>query len=40
MQKAKNARRQSLIFDRVYDKVEQDELQIDEYEVEVDNALE
>lgn len=40
MQKAKNARRQSLIFDRVYDKVEQDELQVDEYELEVDNDLE
>ncbi|AFH23095.1 hypothetical protein OSG_eHPD7_00115 [environmental Halophage eHP-D7] len=40
MQKAKNARRQSLIFDRVYDKIEQDELQVDEYELEVDNALE
>jgi len=40
LQKAKNARRQALIFDRVYDKVEQDKLQVDEYEVEVDNALE
>ncbi|UXF50586.1 hypothetical protein 7778G3H09_23 [Haloquadratum phage sp.] len=40
MQKAKNARRQSLIFDRVYDKIEQDKLQVDEYELEVDNALE
>jgi hypothetical protein len=40
MQKAKNARRQSLIFDRVYNRFEQDELQVDEYELEVDNALE
>jgi len=40
LQKSKNARRQSLIFDRVYDKVEQDKLQIDEYELELDNDLE
>ncbi|AFH22417.1 hypothetical protein OSG_eHP24_00210 [environmental Halophage eHP-24] len=40
LQKAKNARRQALIFDRVYDKVEQDELQVDEYELEDDNDLE
>jgi len=40
MQKAKNARRQALIFDRVYNRVEQDKLQIDEYEIELDNALE
>ena len=40
LQKAKNARRQALIFDRVYDKVEQDELAVDEYELEDDNALE
>jgi hypothetical protein len=40
LQKAKNARRQALIFDRVYDKVEQDELAVDEYELEDDNDLE
>jgi len=41
LQKAKNARRQALIFDRIYDdKVKQSELAVDEYELEVDNALE
>jgi len=41
LQKAKNARRQALIFDRIYDdKVREDELTVDEYEPEIDNALE
>jgi len=40
LQKAKKSRRQALIFDRVYNRVEQDKLQIDEYEIELDNALE
>ena len=41
LQQAKNAQRQALIFDRVYDdKVEQDELAVDEYEVETDTDIE
>jgi len=40
LQKAKKSRRQALIFDRVYNRIEQDKLQIDEYEIELDNALE
>ncbi|UXF50220.1 hypothetical protein 7865G3C7_24 [Haloquadratum phage sp.] len=41
LQQAKNAQRQALIFDRVYDdKVEQDELAVDEYEIETDTDIE
>jgi len=41
LQQAKNAQRQALIFDRVYDdKVEQDELAVDEYEVETGTDIE